>query len=403
MANTKTLTRSELYELVWARPRSMLAKEFGISDVAIGKHCAQARIPVPPPGYWARKAVDKAGRRPALPIRLPGHPLEITFGSQGYGYWSAHEVLSEPITPPEFSERLDEQVAAAMKMVGKVAAHRDLSSPHRALKRVLDAEARRREKHLQQDWGFYKPYFDEPPYPRQLRLFNSIARAMTPVTTGQEVFSQDEWIQGIGTLHFLKMKLQFGDCRLELSFLEPGTSRNQAKATNSKGVGATTLRTGSESSSLGVLAWTDQPGEKLEAQLSAIVQALLSRAELSMRHSAQSAYEYRVERRREIEKKREAAERAREAKYLEEVAAHRERVRQHIIELGQQRRAAQDIRDMVSALSTHPDFVAGQHTHFEEWIALALNVADGLDPMKRSIDTIINGAGIAPVRRPSTE
>lgn len=400
---TKTLTRSELYELVWAHPRSTLAKELGISDVAIGKHCARSHIPGPPPGYWARKAVGKAGRRPPLPIRLPGHPREVTFGNQGYGYWSAHEDLSQPIAPPEFSEKLEEQVAAAMKMVGKVVAHRDLSSPHRALKRVLDAEARRREKYLQQDWSFHKPYFDEPPYPRQLRLFNSIARAMTPVTTAQEVFSQDEWIQGVGTLHFLKMTLQFGDHRLKLSFLEPGTSRNPAKATNSQRVDATTLQTGSESSSLGVLTWTDQPGAKLEAQLSAIVQALLNRAELSMRHSAQAAHEYRVERRREIAKEREAAERAREAKHLEEVAAHRERVRQHIIELGQQRRAAQDIRDMVSALATHPEFAIGQRTQFDEWVSLALNVADGLDPMKRSLDSIIKGAGPAPARQPSTE
>ena len=50
----KIFTRSELYELIWSRPRTVLAKELGISDVAIGKHCAKGHIPGPPPGYWAR-------------------------------------------------------------------------------------------------------------------------------------------------------------------------------------------------------------------------------------------------------------------------------------------------------------------------------------------------------------
>lgn len=396
---TKTLTRTELYELIWTHPRSTLAKELGISDVAIGKHCVRSHIPGPPPGYWARKAVGKAGRRPQLPIRLPGHPREVTFGGRGYGYWPDHEDLSEPISPPEFEERIEEQVAAAMKMIGKVAASRDLSSPHKALKRVLDAEARRREKYQERNWSFDKPHFDDPLHQRQLRLFNGIARAMTPVTTIQEVISQDEWIQGIGTLHFLKLRLQFGEKWLDLSIIEPGTSSNRVlKALNSKRVDETTLRTGSESSSLGVPEWKDQPGDKLESQLPTIIQALLGRAELSMRHSAQFAYERRVERRAEMAKKREADERAKEAQRLEEIAAHRKRVRQHIIDLGEQRRAALDIREMVGVLSTHPEIGPEGNPQFDDWVRLALDVADELDPMKRPLALVITGAGTAPAR-----
>jgi hypothetical protein len=396
MAMTKTLTRSELYELVWAHPRSTLAKELGISDVAIGKHCARSHIPGSPPGYWARKAVGKAGRRPPLPIRLPGHPREVTFGDRGCGHRTRHEDLSEPISPPEFEEQIEEQVAAAMKTIGKVVSSRDLSSPHKALKRVLDAEARRGQKYQERNWDFDKPYFDDPQHQRQLRIFNSMARALTPVTTAQEVYSNGEWIQGIGTLHFLRLRLQFGEQWLELSIIEPGASRNRAKAANSKKVDATTLRTGSESSSLGVLEWKDQPGDKLENQLPTIIQDLLGRAELFMRRSAQFVYEHRVERRAEIVKQLEAAERAREAQRLEKIAAHRKRVRQHIIDLGEQHRAAIDIRDMVKTLSAHPDLGPQGRSQFYEWVRLALGVADELDPMKRSLDVIVNGAGAAP-------
>ena len=68
-----TLTRDQLYELVWSKPRSQIAKDLGISDVAIGKHCSGARIPAPPKGYWAKQAAGKSTLRLPLPIRLPGH------------------------------------------------------------------------------------------------------------------------------------------------------------------------------------------------------------------------------------------------------------------------------------------------------------------------------------------
>ena len=61
-----------MYELVWTEPRTTLAKHFGVSDVAVAKHCRAANIPMPPPGYWARKLAGKAAIRPVLPLRVPG-------------------------------------------------------------------------------------------------------------------------------------------------------------------------------------------------------------------------------------------------------------------------------------------------------------------------------------------
>ena len=39
--NYITLPRSKLYELVWSKPVVELAKEFGISDVALAKPAAR--------------------------------------------------------------------------------------------------------------------------------------------------------------------------------------------------------------------------------------------------------------------------------------------------------------------------------------------------------------------------
>lgn len=55
------ITTEELQRLVWSKPTVELAKELGVSDVAIAKKCKAARIPKPPPGFWAKV---KAGKIP---------------------------------------------------------------------------------------------------------------------------------------------------------------------------------------------------------------------------------------------------------------------------------------------------------------------------------------------------
>src|ERR1700722_16959891 len=64
-----TLTREDLYELVWSKPMRELAKDFGISDVALAKRCRGLGIPVPGRGYWARLDAGQTPHRPKLPER----------------------------------------------------------------------------------------------------------------------------------------------------------------------------------------------------------------------------------------------------------------------------------------------------------------------------------------------
>lgn len=62
-----TLSRKNLYDLVWSEPMTKLAGKFGLSDVGLKKKCRRLNIPVPPRGYWARK---QAGQTPPV-IPLP--------------------------------------------------------------------------------------------------------------------------------------------------------------------------------------------------------------------------------------------------------------------------------------------------------------------------------------------
>jgi hypothetical protein len=61
------ITRRDLYELVWSRPRSEIAKEFGISGVRLGKICREMNVPAPPRGYWANLAGKRKRRKFARP------------------------------------------------------------------------------------------------------------------------------------------------------------------------------------------------------------------------------------------------------------------------------------------------------------------------------------------------
>ena len=50
----KQYSRKEFYDLVWSKPTTHVAKDFGLSDVAIHKICKKHNIPNPPLGYWAK-------------------------------------------------------------------------------------------------------------------------------------------------------------------------------------------------------------------------------------------------------------------------------------------------------------------------------------------------------------
>lgn len=52
--NTITVTRQQLYGQMWSKPTIQLAKEYGVSDVALAKICRKHNIPKPPLGYWAK-------------------------------------------------------------------------------------------------------------------------------------------------------------------------------------------------------------------------------------------------------------------------------------------------------------------------------------------------------------
>jgi len=51
-----------LEKLIWEKPTSQVAKDLGVSDKAIEKHCKKLALKKPPRGYWAKIQAGKSER-----------------------------------------------------------------------------------------------------------------------------------------------------------------------------------------------------------------------------------------------------------------------------------------------------------------------------------------------------
>lgn len=77
---SNTITREELYDLVWKKPISKLAVELGISDVGLSKICRRHEVPTPPRGYWARLEAGYKDPKASLKKRTTAGPDRIEIG-----------------------------------------------------------------------------------------------------------------------------------------------------------------------------------------------------------------------------------------------------------------------------------------------------------------------------------
>lgn len=104
-----TLSREDLYQLAWSKPTRELAKDFGISDVAMAKRCRRLGIPIPGRGYWARVDAGQQPYRPKLTKREPEwadqDALTVAPSAQ------AQAISSVLVAPEEDQAWLEERLA----------------------------------------------------------------------------------------------------------------------------------------------------------------------------------------------------------------------------------------------------------------------------------------------------
>ena len=67
-----TFTRTQLYDFVWSKTTTALAKEYGVTDNSLRTTCKKFNIPLPYAGYWAFIKHGKPARKVKLPSIFEG-------------------------------------------------------------------------------------------------------------------------------------------------------------------------------------------------------------------------------------------------------------------------------------------------------------------------------------------
>lgn len=90
------LSRKELYQRVWSKPLSVVARDMGVSGTALAKICNRLLVPYPSRGHWSKVNVGKQPARPPLPAAPESQAQRVTISSVRAGSRRAHTRL-----PPE--------------------------------------------------------------------------------------------------------------------------------------------------------------------------------------------------------------------------------------------------------------------------------------------------------------
>lgn len=111
----KSLTRQELYNLVWKKPAMQIAKEYGLSDRGLGKLCERNGIPTPPRGYWAKIAAGQKIKKP--PLLLFSEDDNMPVLTKIEKVLSNNNVKSDNVLSAEMKEIVDYEEDPANKIV----------------------------------------------------------------------------------------------------------------------------------------------------------------------------------------------------------------------------------------------------------------------------------------------
>jgi hypothetical protein len=377
-------TRREFYDLVWSQPMRTIAAGFGISDVALAKHCKKANIPVPERGYWARKQAGKAVVQVALPPRFFGASDRIGSSDRHHSYGSDWaETFAKMAIPemPVFEEEMDTVRQRAVKAVGKVRFQKTFDPAHPLVARLLEHDDKRRQEAIKWPSSYFRPRYETGAERRRLLIVNTLFLAFVRLGCRPSMSTSKYQDEQSGR----QLSIQIGEELVYFS-IEAVSSRKEGQREPLRlALGVVDRREPSK------VFWEDGAGAPLEQQFATISAELLVTAEASYRRTLVSRRAWIIERKaaaeKELRERREKAER--EARLLAE-----KRERDRIARLLGQAEAldqADRIRAYVSRVLSRAGEMAISPSELERWAAWAMRQADNLDPVKngsiaRSID-----------------
>jgi hypothetical protein len=371
------VTRQALFDAVWSEPMSKLAPRFGVSDVALAKACQRAGIPRPDQGFWARRRKGSREVIPRLPPRPLGIPDEIVLGRARGGYVEDRltdaEILGPVPPPPMFGEDLDTVRARARAMVGRVPAK--VPGIYKLVSRLQEEDQKRREEQLRSRYPVWdKPRFDSAIERRRLRVLNALAMTLGRCGCAVDMRDRDGRELGVRVGHqhvgVLLDRITAKGGRKPAKEGEPERLRCQIE-----------FRTREDEE---CPSWEDSEAGGLETQLAVIATEILTTGERQLRALVQHVYDWRIERKRDLEERLRQAQLEQERKERERKAALQRARVDRLLSEAEGLRRARDIRSYVAEVRAEIErgAVLVDQGAVESWERWALAQADEIDPVR---------------------
>lgn len=279
--------------------------------------------------------------------------------------------------PPEFPEPIEAVRERIAKVIGKVAVPRDVRNWHPSIDRLLKEDDKRREKQLAARFpmSWDNPLFDTPFECRRPCILNSLFLAVTRMN-GKPT---------IGGSKAREIHLTFHKQHVGITLDQPKQSNPRSQVvTTSRGVSngklALSILEGLGSQKERTV-WQDDESGKLEARMTNVAVQVVLTAEVQHRERAVHHYQWRVERKAQLEeeerKRKIEAERVERERQRRMEQARIDRLLGDAAAFHQ----AGEIRQYVELLRERQSSNATVSPEtFEEWSRWALAQADRIDP-----------------------
>lgn len=319
----KKFSRQELYELVWSIPISTLSGQFGLSDRGLAKICERHHIPVPGRGYWARLEAGQAVTKtplwkldnPAIQEVVLGwhqhlHP-EVAFAKE-----ATQRAKAEQKAKVAFGDGESAGVGGKVSIRADSRLHPSLASFAKELRSAAgDYEGGIKVRWVQ---------IHRDSIPRVLNFLNTLAYELEAFGIR---FSSDKsrvaFLQGSTAVDF---EITSPKKRIDG---RPGSWRRFENVF----VGRLALQLFGQADGI-KKNWIDKDGVEIETKLAAIISSiqigLTVQAEIDERRRSEERRRAFDAHRKELEKKRQDREQARQ-EYLDAIAQDRQEV-QHLRE-----------------------------------------------------------------------
>lgn len=374
-------TRREFYDLVWSQPMRTLAGGFGISDVALAKHCKKANIPVPERGYWARKQAGKRVSQIALPPRFFGASDRIGWSSHHHAYgsdWAEQYVKMSVPEVPEFEEVIESVRQRAIKAVGNVRNQKTFEPAHPLVARLLAHDEERRQDSMRWQSSYFSPKYESGTERRRLLIINTLFLASARIGCRPSMSTSKYQDARDGR----QLEILIGDQPIYFAIEAIASRKRQQREGLRLSLGSVHSRTPQPQ------YWEDNEEASLEHQVTTVLVEMLVASETAYRRSLIERREWIIERKAAAEKElRERKEKAeREAKVLAE-KKERERIGRLLAQARALNRANQ-IRAYVSTALSRATEMPLDISEINKWAAWARRQADQLDPVANG--TILN-------------